>query len=159
MGSTSSATTTRDTILAQKERITRIVGDIDADDVDNLEEELGAILVTIKSTHFPQGAKYGHLPVILGQERIRTILGDAGFSDIAFESLELELAVGGGGSPKQAAEFLINLGPVARVLREEPDADRRQLVVDAIQNAIVPYDKGDGVRMGSAAWLVTANAG
>ena len=83
MGSTSSATTTRDTILAQKERITRIVGDIDADDVDNLEEELGAILVTIKSTHFPQGAKYGHLPVILGQERMRTILGDAAYLYVA----------------------------------------------------------------------------
>jgi ubiquinone/menaquinone biosynthesis C-methylase UbiE len=91
-------------------------------------------------------------------DRTRTILSDAGFSDIAFESLELELAVGGGGSPEQAAEFLMNLGPVARILKDKPETDRR-IVVDAIRNAIVPYDKGDGVRMGSAAWLVTANAG
>lgn len=91
-------------------------------------------------------------------DRTRTILGDAGFSDIAFESVELELSVGGGGSPAETAEFLINLGPVARVLKANPDVDRRP-IVDAIRESIAPYDKGSGVRMGSAAWLVTANAG
>jgi SAM-dependent methyltransferase len=91
-------------------------------------------------------------------DRTRKILGDAGFSNIAFESIELELGVGGGGSPEETAEFLINLGPVARVLKANPDVDRRP-IVDAIRKSIAPYDKGNGVRMGSAAWLVTATAG
>ena len=53
-----------------------IVGDITPEAIDGLEEQLGRILVTIMSSHFPQGQKNGHLPLILGQERSREVLAD-----------------------------------------------------------------------------------
>ena len=53
--------------------MTRILDDITPEAIDDLEEELGAILVKCKSHDFPQGQKYGHLAVILGEDRMQTI--------------------------------------------------------------------------------------
>ena len=73
-------TSTRDAIIAQKDCMKRILGDITPEAIDDLEEELGAILVKCKLHHFPQGQKYGHLAVILGQERMRTIYVDVAYT-------------------------------------------------------------------------------
>ena len=56
--------------------ITRIVGDITPETLDIIEEEIGGILVSVKSTHYDQGSKYGHLVVILGDTRMRKILNN-----------------------------------------------------------------------------------
>ena len=74
------STTTRDAITAQKDCMTRILGDITPEAIDDLEEELGAILVKCKLNHFPQGQKYGHLAVILGQARMRNIYADVAYT-------------------------------------------------------------------------------
>ena len=68
--------TTWDTITAQKECVTRILGDITLEAIDDLEEELGSILVKYKSHKFPQGQKFGLLGVILGEDRMQTIYGN-----------------------------------------------------------------------------------
>ena len=67
------STTTWDAITAQKDCVTRILGNITPEAIDDFEEELGGILVRCKSHHFPQGQNFGHLPVILGEERMQTI--------------------------------------------------------------------------------------
>ena len=56
--------------------MTKLVGEITQEDIDVLEEELGEISTTTKSLYFPQGDVFGHLPLVVPQAKMRTILGD-----------------------------------------------------------------------------------
>ena len=73
------ATVVLDLLTRQNDTITHIVGDITPETLDILKEEIGGILVSVKSTHYDQGAKYGHLDVILGETRMRNILNNPNF--------------------------------------------------------------------------------
>ena len=88
-------------------------------------------------------------------DRVRNILVGAGFEKIAFESIEQTLVVGGRGGIEQALQFLLNLGPLGAALREAGD-DSRPAVTAAVSEALTPFATPDGVRMGAAAWIVTA---
>ena len=73
------ATVVRDLLTTQKDTMERIVVNITPKTLDTLEEYIGGILVSVKSTHYDQGAKYVHLAVILGKTWIRNILNDPNF--------------------------------------------------------------------------------
>lgn len=88
-------------------------------------------------------------------ERVRGILSRAGFVDIAFEELQETLTVGGGRDLDQTVEFLLQMGPAARALRDV-GTELRTVVAGAVREALVPYDTPNGVRMASASWIVTA---
>ena len=77
MSTSEKAVKIRDTIVAQVNKITKIHGDITPSQIDALEEEIGSILTGIKSNHFKEGQKYGHLAVILREATYRTVIGDA----------------------------------------------------------------------------------
>ena len=49
------------------------------------------------------------------------------------------------------------MGPVSSILREA-DPALRPTVAAAVRAAIVPFHTPEGVRLGSAAWIVTALA-
>ena len=66
----------RKSINAQKEKITRIVGDITQEGMDNLEEAIAVILVGVKSDHFEAGRTNGHLTVIITVEEYPTIVSE-----------------------------------------------------------------------------------
>ena len=92
-------------------------------------------------------------------ERVREILSRAGFDRIVFEELRAALTVGGGGTVDQAVRFLTEgVGPVSSVLREA-DPALRPRVAAAVHAAIAPFHTPEGVRMDSAAWIVTARSG
>jgi SAM-dependent methyltransferase len=86
---------------------------------------------------------------------VRGILETAGFADVAFESLERELQVGGGGSLEDTVRFALQLGPTGRLLADADEATRTT-VAKSVHEALIPYAKDDGVRMDSAAWIATA---
>ncbi|MEE8475913.1 MAG: methyltransferase domain-containing protein [Myxococcota bacterium] len=88
-------------------------------------------------------------------DRVRSILARAGFEKIAFESIEQTLVVGGKGGIEQALQFLLNLGPLGAALREAGDASR-PAVIAAVSEALTPFATPEGIRMGAAAWIVTA---
>ena len=90
-------------------------------------------------------------------DRVRSILARAGFEKIAFESIEQTLVVGGQGGIEQALQFLLNLGPLGAALREAGD-DSRPAVTAAVSEALTPFATPEGVRMGAAAWIVSARA-
>src|SRR5881296_3534674 len=91
-------------------------------------------------------------------ERVREILSRAGFDRIVFEELRAALTVGGGGTVDQAVRFLTEgVGPVSSVLREA-DPALRPRVAAAVRAAIAPFHTPEGVRLSSAAWIVTALA-
>jgi SAM-dependent methyltransferase len=87
--------------------------------------------------------------------RVRGILTGAGFEDVRLESLRQTLTVGGTGSLDEAVEFLLQIGPAGRILRES-DPALLPKVAASVRAALEPYHTDEGVRMPSAAWIVTA---
>ncbi len=93
-------------------------------------------------------------------DRVRGILEGAGWQQVAFEDLRGELAVGGTADVAEVADFMLDVGPASRALAEaEADDALRGRVVAAVEEVLRPYAGPDGVRLGYAAWIVTAKAG
>jgi SAM-dependent methyltransferase len=88
-------------------------------------------------------------------ERVRGILSDAGFGDIAFEEVNETLTVAGGGDLDQTVNFLLQMGPTGSAMREAAQ-DKLATVMAAVREALTPFVTAQGVRMASAAWIVTA---
>jgi len=90
------------------------------------------------------------------EERVRSILAAAGFSNVGVEPHETMLSVGGRGATlAEAVEFLVQMGPTGAALRDaDPSALPR--VTNAVTEAIAPFHEPGGVRMAAAAWIVTA---
>jgi SAM-dependent methyltransferase len=90
-------------------------------------------------------------------ERVRRILGGAGFSDIGFTPWQFSMRWAGPGDFAAAEEYASQLGPVSRVLADlAPDALTSARA--AIREALRDYDGPDGVSLGAAVWLVAARA-
>ena len=87
--------------------------------------------------------------------RVEAILGGAGFADVALQSFEPEMVIGGG-TLDAAVEFLLQLGPMAAVFREPANAGAMPAVTAAVRESLRPYTTARGVVMASKAWLVTA---
>lgn len=91
-------------------------------------------------------------------ERVRAILAGAGFTDIAFTGVDETLTIGGQLELQRTAEFLMQMGPTAVALRQVPDSEAvKDKVAAAVREALLPYQTPQGIRMASAAWIVTAH--
>jgi len=89
-------------------------------------------------------------------ERVRGILSRAGFGDIVLDELNETLSVGGGAGLDQTVDFLLQMGPTAAVLRDPANAAALPRIIAAVREALAPFLTPQGVRMPSAAWIVTA---
>jgi SAM-dependent methyltransferase len=87
--------------------------------------------------------------------RIRSLLADAGLVDVVIEPLAEEILLGGGGTLAEAVEFLRE-GSMGRAVLAGVDAATQDRAVIAVRDALAPYVTDEGVRIGTAAWLVTA---
>ncbi|MFI4974824.1 MAG: class I SAM-dependent methyltransferase [Caulobacterales bacterium] len=83
--------------------------------------------------------------------RVTAILSRAGFEDIAIRGHDEKI---GWGDLDESVSVALNIGPLGRMLRDEPD--KRDLVLPALREAFAPYAGADGVMMNSATWIVTA---
>jgi SAM-dependent methyltransferase len=88
-------------------------------------------------------------------DRVRGILTDAGFADIALDAVDHELLVGGASDLDGAAEFAADSGSVRSVLGAA-DGDTRRRAAESIRIALAPHAGPDGVRLASAVWVVSA---
>jgi SAM-dependent methyltransferase len=79
----------------------------------------------------------------------------AGLIEIAVDRTELPLLLGGHGSLDDAVTFIRN-GGVARAILGDATAEQQDAAMRAIRAALEPYVTDDGVRIGSATWLVSA---
>lgn len=86
-------------------------------------------------------------------ERTRTILAQAGFTEIAVVPHNEKV---GGGNLDQTLELSLRVGPLGSFLRENPD--KRDLAVAAVREALAAHDGPDGVKLDSATWIVSARA-
>jgi SAM-dependent methyltransferase len=85
------------------------------------------------------------------QGRVRSILAEAGFADIAIVPFDTEI---GGSGVEEAVQLTLRVGPLGRLLRELPHMT--EAVTAAVRAAIEPYDTAAGVLMPAAVWVVTA---
>ncbi len=88
-------------------------------------------------------------------ERVAGILEQSGFKNMALTSFDQVMTLGDGGDAERTAEFMLQLGPVARVLPDVDDATRDK-VRTAVREALEPFATPQGVLMDSSCWLVTA---
>jgi SAM-dependent methyltransferase len=79
----------------------------------------------------------------------------AALVDAAAEKLETTVLVGGRGTLDEAQSFVENGGMMRAVLGDLSDEERARALT-AVRASLEPYATDDGVRMGAAAWLVTA---
>jgi ubiquinone/menaquinone biosynthesis C-methylase UbiE len=116
----------------------------------------------------PLEAAYQHVPPLpkLGpedpgpfsfasQDRMRRILGEAGFRAIGFEPLDLELDLGGGRGLDAAVASALGIGATSRAIEGQPP-EIRAAVAESVRTVLAPCRRGAEVPLAAAVWLVTA---
>jgi len=119
----------------------------------------------------PLQAVYQHVPKLpqLGpedpgpfsfasEERVKRILGEAGFADIAMEPHDLALDVAIGGGLDAAVQTALEMGPSSRALEGHPP-ETIAAAKASIRETLAPHARGDAVPLKGAIWIVTARAG
>jgi SAM-dependent methyltransferase len=86
-------------------------------------------------------------------ERVEDILGRAGFAAVALTPHDQPI---GGHTPDRALHLALHIGPLARLLREQPSVTAQ--VTEAVRNVLAAHTRPDGVYLGSGTWVVTARA-
>ncbi len=66
-----------DTLISLQDKMTRLNGLITPEAVNKLEYELGGIFMVVKTHHYKQSQKYGHLASAIPESKYRLIIGDA----------------------------------------------------------------------------------
>jgi ubiquinone/menaquinone biosynthesis C-methylase UbiE len=88
-------------------------------------------------------------------ELTRAILERAGFSEIAVEGRERPVRLAGAGEAGRAGEIALSVLPVrAAYAAAAPELRRRAR--SAVQTALAPFARADGVTLPGSAWVVTA---
>jgi SAM-dependent methyltransferase len=118
----------------------------------------------------PLQAVYKHVPKLpqqgpedpgpfafASEERVRRILGAAGFTGIEMEPCPLLLDAAIGRGLDGAVQGSLEIGPASRALQDQPD-ELRVAAARSIREALTPYAKGDAVLLPASIWIVTARA-
>ncbi len=96
-------------------------------------------------------------PYSLADEaKLRRILREAGWRDIALARWDEPVPIAGGGSLADAADFAMKIGPCARAIADQ-DLNAAE-VKQRLMDHLAPLHNGNGVSMPAACWLVTAIA-
>jgi len=118
----------------------------------------------------PLMAVYKHVPKLpqLGPEdpgpfsfadeaRVKHILSEAGFVDVAMEACPLTFDVAAGKGLEAAVQGALEIGPASRALEGYPP-DVVGAAIRSMREALAPFAKGEAVLLPGAIWIVTARA-
>ncbi len=87
-------------------------------------------------------------------ERVRTILDEAGFAEIAIEPLDVMTERG---SLEEAVTHSLRMGPLGAALRQlNADEVLKRGIEDALREALAPMFEDGAIRLAAAAWIVSA---
>jgi ubiquinone/menaquinone biosynthesis C-methylase UbiE len=116
----------------------------------------------------PLQAAYQHVPKLpqLGpddpgpfsfasEQRVTSILGEAGFRGIEMEPCNLSLDIAVGHGLDAAVEGALEIGPAARALEGQPP-DMRAAAANSIREALAPFAREQAVLLAASIWIVTA---
>ena len=88
------------------------------------------------------------------ERRLRTILSGAGFGDVDVQRFDAAIAIGA--TPRSAAESVVQVGPVSRLVREV-GAEHLPIILDAVERALAPLAAPDGhVSLNGSTWIASA---
>jgi hypothetical protein len=116
----------------------------------------------------PMQAVYQHVPKLpqLGpedpspfafasEERVRRILGDAGYRDVALERCDLSIDIANGRGLEGALDTAMNVGPAHRALEGHP-AEVRAAAANSVRELLAPQVRGQSLPLPGSIWVVTA---
>jgi SAM-dependent methyltransferase len=86
-------------------------------------------------------------------DRVRGILGAAGYEEVDFEPIDEPIELGA--DADDACAFMQTMG-LFRGLTQDLDTSDRDRALDNLRQLVDAHDTGDGVLLGTAAWLITA---
>jgi SAM-dependent methyltransferase/GNAT superfamily N-acetyltransferase len=104
----------------------------------------------------PQETPDPHAPgpfAFADNERVRKILADAGFRDIAIEKFDGTMEMGA--TPEDAAREALNIGPLSRAAADLDEAAREKIRA-VVAAAMAKYAGPQGVMAPVACWFVSA---
>jgi ubiquinone/menaquinone biosynthesis C-methylase UbiE len=115
----------------------------------------------------PMQAVYQHVPKLpqLGpedpspfafasEERVRRILGDAGYRDVALERCDLSIDIANGRGLEGALDTAMNVGPANRALEGHP-AEVRAAAANSVRELLAPQVRGQSLPLPGSIWVVT----
>ena len=118
----------------------------------------------------PLQAAYLHVPKLPKQDpddpgpfsfgdpdRVRRILTQAGFADVALEPADVMLDLASGRGLDAAVAYTLDIGATSRALDGVSDL-LRAAAAGAIRDALTPHVDGGRVPLAGAVWIVTATA-
>lgn len=88
-------------------------------------------------------------------ERVRAVLTDAGWAQIAVEDVQTVVSVGGAPTAEDAVQFIVG-DTFGRMLLSQASPEQRSAAVTALRQAYEGHVTEGEVRVKAAAWLVTA---
>ena len=88
-------------------------------------------------------------------DRIRRVLGEAGFKDIQIDGFTPKIALGATKDLDEAVAFGLEVGPASMLLADTDDATKAK-ATEAVRDALAPYHTDTGVVTETAAWIVSA---
>jgi SAM-dependent methyltransferase len=104
-----------------------------------------------------QGPEYPGPFAFASEQRVRRILGEAGFVGVEMEPCPLLLDSAIGRGLEGAVQGALDIGPASRALEGQPP-ELRAAATDAIRDALAPFVKGNTVLLPASIWIVTARA-
>jgi hypothetical protein len=123
--------------------VTRLHGRPERADIDILEKEVARIVSTAKTTAFPQGEKYGHLVMIIGEQSYRDLIATQGFNYVAptdpgsYDTVTIVGAVASNAASKSQAEAAHKRKQNEYNLWVAVESAARQLIVGAVDEELL----------------------
>jgi ubiquinone/menaquinone biosynthesis C-methylase UbiE len=116
----------------------------------------------------PLQAVYRHVPrlpqvgpedpgpfAFASEERVKRILSEAGYTDIAMEACNIALDIAIGRGLEAATDAALEIGPSARALDGHPP-ELRAAARESVRELLAPYVRGETVPLPGSIWIVTA---
>ncbi len=91
-----------------------------------------------------------------GPDMVSTMLRGAGFDRISFERFDCDICIGR--DMNDAIEFAMALGPAGEIIRlaGEEGVKRKPQVIAALNEALAPFVRPDGIWAPSSTWIISA---
>jgi SAM-dependent methyltransferase len=118
----------------------------------------------------PLHAVYQHVPkppppapddpgpfAFASEERVKRILGEAGYQAIAMEPVGISLDIAIGRGLDAAAQAALQIGPASRALDGHPP-EIRAAAEQSVREALAPFARGVNVPLPGSIWIVAARA-
>lgn len=99
----------------------------------------------------PGPVSFGH------RERVQTVLTDSGWDDVRIENVRTTLLVGGPGTVDDVVTFY-ETSRFGRTVLDKASPEQRTAVLADLRDVVASRSGAEGLRLGAAAWIVTAQA-